>query len=231
MCVTVCNCVCVCAVFVFKAIHWKSLKDTHMCRHSDPVADSVWLLLKRPILLQKEEMRGKRAARSCQTSPPPSPSTLSHHIWIKMWETLCSKKRLKCVLSGAKGSYDSEVMCRFRPRWHLMFAEQCWKKGKQNESGEGSWKYRSIYIYWEKVFSYIWLGIHRMIKNSPCDDWKSPDFFFFDLWKIPFNCCSREGKSESLTKHTYRDVVTTYSGTSAFVTNTVAEMGLAGLTG
>lgn len=225
MCVTVCNCVCVCAVFVFKAIHWKSLKDTHMCRHSDPVADSVWLLLKRPIPLQKEEMRGKRAARSCQTPPPPSPSTLSHYIWIKMWETLCGKKKGYRYMWGCIWKPEQYKVCAERGKKVVMI--QRWRaasgpgdtwclqsnverKGKQNESGEGSWKY----------------SIHRMIKNCPCDDWKSPDIF-----KIPFNCCSREGKSESLTKHTYRDVVTTYSGTSAFVTNTVAELGLAGLTG
>lgn len=157
-----------------------------MCRHSDPVADSVWLLLKRPIPLQKEEMRGKRAAR------PPCPTTFElkcgKRCAVKKKVTdICeavfeSQNNTKCVLSGAKGSYDSEVMCRFGPRWHLMFAEQCWKKGKQNESGEGSWKYRSIYIYWEKVFSYICLGIHRMIKKCPRDDWKSPDFFFF--WSL-----------------------------------------------
>lgn len=103
MCVTVCNCVCVCAVFVFKAIHWKSLKDTHMCRHSDPVADSVWLLLKRPIPLQKEEMRGKRAARSCQTPPrlrlrPPCPTTFE----LKCGKRCAVKKGWSVCWAGQK---------------------------------------------------------------------------------------------------------------------------------
>lgn len=181
MCVTVCNCVCVCAVFVFKAIHWKSLKDTHMCRHSDPVADSVWLLLKRPIPLQKEEMRGKRAARSCQTSPPPSPSTLSHHIWIKMWETLCSKKRLKCVLSGAKGSYDSEVMCRFRPRWHLMFAEQCWKKRKTERIWGGKLKIQ-IYLHLLRESLFIYLPRYSQDDQKVSLRWLEITRFFF--WSL-----------------------------------------------
>lgn len=163
MCVTVCNCVCVCAVFVFKAIHWKSLKDTHMCRHSDPVADSVWLLLKRPIPHQKEEMRGKRAAR------PPCPTTFElkcgKRCAVKKKVTdICeavfeSQNNTKCVLRGAKGSYDSEVMCRFGPRWHLMFAEQCWKKRKTERIWRGKLKIQ--YSQDDQKLSLRWLEITR----------------------------------------------------------------------